>query len=201
MSVFVLHLALSLLMFHPSLLFLYIHFDITFTSTRSCRTFPSKKRRTRATPHLHREANTGAWHTGPSGKMVLAIIFESFLVMTTLAGRRGTTDLVPVRTAVCGMRYDGFLNGSIDFPRRFRLLSIVQRRLFIQSSLGGVGVDASSRSTPSIRSVAILAQAISCPNVGGVFPVHELFWFCLVQVSTTQFCSFSPVLMASVEDG
>ena len=31
------------------------------------------------------------------------------------------------------------------------------------------------------RPVAILAQAISCLNVRGVFPVHERFWFCLVQ--------------------
>ena len=33
MSVFVLYFAFSSLMFHPSLLFLYIHFDITFQST------------------------------------------------------------------------------------------------------------------------------------------------------------------------
>ena len=46
-----------------------------------------------------------------------------------------------------------------------------------------------------------LAQAISCSNVRGVFPVHELFWFCLVQVSTTQFCSFPAFLMARVSDG
>ena len=39
-------------------------------------------------------------------------------------------------------------------------------------------------------SVAIWAQAISCSNVRGVFAVHERFWFCLVQVSTTQICSF-----------
>ena len=50
-------------------------------------------------------------------------------------------------------------------------------------------------------SVAILAQAISCSTVCGGFPVHELFWFCLVQVSTTQCCSFPPVLMASIHDG
>ena len=49
-------------------------------------------------------------------------------------------------------------------------------------------------------SVAILAQAISCSNVHGVLLVHELFCFCLVQVSTTQFCSFS-FLMARVSDG
>ena len=29
------------------------------------------------------------------------------------------------------------------------------------------------------KTVAILAQAIFCLNVHGVFPVHELFWFCL----------------------
>ena len=49
------------------------------------------------------------------------------------------------------------------------------------------------------RSVAILAQAISCSNVRCVFPVHELFWFCLVQVSTTQFCSFSAISHATCE--
>ena len=31
--------------------------------------------------------------------------------------------------------------------------------------------------------------------------VHERFWFCLGQVSTTQFCRFSLVLMASVDGG
>ena len=49
-------------------------------------------------------------------------------------------------------------------------------------------------------SVAILAQAISCSNVHGVFPVHERFCFCLVQVSTTQlslFLCISFVLMAA----
>ena len=49
--------------------------------------------------------------------------------------------------------------------------------------------------------VAILAQVISCRNVRCVFPVNGRFWFCLVQVSTTQFCSFSLVLMASVDVG
>ena len=34
------------------------------------------------------------------------------------------------------------------------------------------------------------SRAISCSNVRGVFPGHERFWFCLVQKSTTQFCSF-----------
>ena len=33
------------------------------------------------------------------------------------------------------------------------------------------------------------------------FPVHERFWFCLVQVSTTQFCSFPSFLMARASDG
>ena len=50
-------------------------------------------------------------------------------------------------------------------------------------------------------SVAIWAQAISCSNVRGVYPVHERFWFCLVQVSTTQSCSFSFFLMARASDG
>ena len=50
-------------------------------------------------------------------------------------------------------------------------------------------------------SVAILAQANSCPNVRCVFPVHELFWFCLVKVSTTQFCCLPPFPMARVCDG
>ena len=51
------------------------------------------------------------------------------------------------------------------------------------------------------KSLAILAQAISCSNVRGVFPVHERFWFCLVQASTTQFCSFPSFLMARARDG
>ena len=50
-------------------------------------------------------------------------------------------------------------------------------------------------------SVAILAQAISCSNVRMNFLRHELFWFCLVQVSTTQCCCFQPVLNARVDDG
>ena len=45
------------------------------------------------------------------------------------------------------------------------------------------------------------SRAISCSNVRGVFPVHERFWFGLVQVSTTQFCSSPLVFMASVNDG
>ena len=50
------------------------------------------------------------------------------------------------------------------------------------------------------KGISLLAQAISCSNMRGVFPVHELFWFCLVQVSTTQFCCQS-FLMARVNDG
>ena len=46
-----------------------------------------------------------------------------------------------------------------------------------------------------------MTQAISCSNVHDVCPVHELFWFCLVQVSTTQFCSFQSFHMARVNDG
>ena len=34
-----------------------------------------------------------------------------------------------------------------------------------------------------------------------VFPVHERFWFCFVQVSSTQFCSFLIFLMARNSDG
>ena len=49
--------------------------------------------------------------------------------------------------------------------------------------------------------VAVLAQAISCSNVHGVFPVHERFWFSFVQVSTTQFCCFPLVLTARASDG
>ena len=47
------------------------------------------------------------------------------------------------------------------------------------------------------KSVAIFAQAISCLGVRGVFLVCELFWFCLVQVSTIQFCSFPFAFMAN----
>ena len=36
-------------------------------------------------------------------------------------------------------------------------------------------------------SAVTLAQAISCSNVHDVCSVHEFFWFCFVQVSTTQF--------------
>ena len=49
-------------------------------------------------------------------------------------------------------------------------------------------------------SVAILGQAISCSNVRMIFLRHELYWFCLVQVSTTHFCCFPPVLMARASD-
>ena len=46
-----LHLAFSLLVPHPSLLFPHGHFE----TTRSCRTCLSLKRRTCATPHMHRK--------------------------------------------------------------------------------------------------------------------------------------------------
>ena len=46
-----------------------------------------------------------------------------------------------------------------------------------------------------------MAQAISCSNVFVFCPFHELFWSCLVQVSTTQICSFSSFLMARASDG
>ena len=45
-----------------------------------------------------------------------------------------------------------------------------------------------STASVAILAQAILAQAISCSNVRMIFLRHELFWFCLVQVSTTQFC-------------
>ena len=53
----------------------------------------------------------------------------------------------------------------------------------------------------AILAQAILAQAISCSNVRCVFPVHESFWFCFLQVSTAQFCSFPPFLMVRASDG
>ena len=55
--------------------------------------------------------------------------------------------------------------------------------------------------SPEGPSAAILVQAISCSNVHGAFPVQERFRFCLVQVSTTQFCSFPSFLMAHASDG
>ena len=70
--------------------------------------------------------------------------------------------------------------------KHFANRSVVQRRL------------SKSKWNPF---VAILAQAISCSNVRGVFPVHERFWLCLVQVSRTQFYSFPAFLMARVSDG
>ena len=48
-----------------------------------------------------------------------------------------------------------------------------------------------------MTSVAILAQEPFPVRTCTVFfPVHERFWFCLVQVSTNQFSLFPPVLMA-----
>ena len=59
-------------------------------------------------------------------------------------------------------------------------------------------IDTGSRHSSCLSSVAILAQAITCSNVRGVFPVHERFSFCLVQVSTTQVCRFSSISPARV---
>ena len=50
-------------------------------------------------------------------------------------------------------------------------------------------------------SVAILAQETLLVRTCSVFPVHEHFSFCLVQVSRTQLCRFPPVLMARARDG
>ena len=51
-----------------------------------------------------------------------------------------------------------------------------------------------------VESVAILAQASSFSNVRTILLRHELFWFCLVQVSTAQFRCLPLVLMAPVDD-
>ena len=75
------------------------------------------------------------------------------------------------------------------------------RRLHVEEWEHEVHASEYSDLEPAYFSVVILAQAISCSNVRGFFPVHELFWLCLVQVSTTQFCSFSFFLMARASDG
>ena len=62
-------------------------------------------------------------------------------------------------------------------------------------------INADSKIQITFCSVAIMAQTISCSSVRMILLRHELFWFCLVQVSTTQFCCFPPLLMASVGDG
>ena len=49
--------------------------------------------------------------------------------------------------------------------------------------------------------VAILAFAISCSNVRGVLPVHDRFWFRLVQVCTNQICKFPSFVKARMSDG
>ena len=54
--------------------------------------------------------------------------------------------------------------------------------------------------TRRLSPVAIVDQAISCSNVRMIFLRHELFWFCLVQVSTTQFCWFPPAFIARLDD-
>ena len=42
---------------------------------------------------------------------------------------------------------------------------------------------------------SLLAQAISCSNVHGVFTAHERYWFCLVQVSATQLSLLLRILL------
>ena len=61
-------------------------------------------------------------------------------ITTTVVGFHGTTGLVSVRTAVCGFRHDLFRMGQ-SMPKT------------VQTSFhcGGVGIDASPRSTPSIQ--------------------------------------------------
>ena len=101
-------------------------------------------------------------------------------------------------------RVNYLYNGQLRTSCRTR--TVIQRRCFLyengvtQQKLNEFSLqhDQGSR---TVGSVAIVAQAISCSNVRGVLPDHELFWFCLVHVSTTQFCSFPPVLMKSLDDG
>ena len=50
-------------------------------------------------------------------------------------------------------------------------------------------VEASEVSGSIVRSLC-QSRTISCSSVLGVVPVRKRFWFCFVQVSTTQFCSF-----------
>ena len=76
-------------------------------------------------------------------------------------------------------RYERRINSPLD-ALIFPIWSVVEK----QSSASNLVLKIFSQSS----SVAILAQAISCSDVRGVSPVHKRFWFCLVQVSTTQFC-------------
>ena len=107
---------------------------------------------------------------------------------------------------------DGFfaqalLDMSLRFSRWSLLCTSKMTRAAVTLSSHWVAFPRSSfylRHRPLDRpgsSVAILAQAISCSNVHDVRPVHELFWFCFVQVSTTEFCCFPSVLMARASDG
>ena len=76
-------------------------------------------------------------------------------------------------------RYERRINSPLD-TFIFPIWSVVEK----QSSASNLVLKIFLQSS----SVAILAQAISCSDVRGVSPVHKRFWFCLVQVSTTQFC-------------
>ena len=66
---------------------------------------------------------------------------------------------------------------------------------------GGGSWNRQEKTTFCEGSVAILAQAVSCSNVRGVVPVHELFWFVLSKCLQPCFCSFPSFLMARVSDG
>ena len=89
---------------------------------------------------------------------------------------------------------------SRSIPQRSRLLLITTRNRMDRTKVQMVGrtctrrpyISSHSRGKKISRtmSAAILAQAISCSNVHGVFPFHERFWFSFVQVSTAQFCCF-----------
>ena len=102
--------------------------------------------------------------------------------------------------------YGSTASNSVDIVAHNIWNSIMELLFHVQisaaSSKSVEGIDlAGVAMSCHLSSVAIRAQAISCSNVRGVVPVHEMFWFCLVQVSSTAFCSFPPVLMASVDDG
>ena len=59
----------------------------------------------------------------------------------------------------------------------------------------------SGPSASSHVSVAILAQEKFLFERARSFSCSRAFWFCLVQVSTTQFCCLLPLPMARVSDG
>ena len=67
------HLAFSLLMFHPSLLFPHAYLDITFLSTRSCRTCP------KSAGHAHLRTRTRSlaiWPSPPSTHVVCVFAID-----------------------------------------------------------------------------------------------------------------------------